>query len=69
MADGTPESVRWRFDDGLDVSVASDLSQTDWDQPARFRRLNAKFGPWGLALLEALVRQADHEVSAATEVQ
>ena len=69
VADGTPESVRWRFDDGLDVSASADLSQTDWDQPARFRRLNEKFGPWGLALLETLVRQADHEVSAATEVQ
>ena len=69
VADGTPESVQWTFDDGLDVRVAADLSQTDWGQPARFRRLNEKFGPWGLALLETLVRQADHEVSAATEVQ
>ncbi len=68
VADGTPESIHWAFD-GLDVSASSDLSQTDWDQPARFRRLNERFGPWGLALLEALVRQADHEVSAATEVQ
>ena len=69
VADGTPESVRWTFDDGSDVSAAADLAQTDWDQPARFRQLNEKFGPWGLALLEALVRQADHEVSDAAEVQ
>ena len=69
VADGTPDPIRWVFDDGLDVSASADLSHTDWDQPARFRRLNQKYGPWGLALLEALVRQADHEVSAATEVQ
>lgn len=69
VADGTAETVRWRFPDGTDVSVPADLSQTDWDQPARFRRLNERYGPWGLALLEATVRQADHEVSAGTEVQ
>ena len=69
VADSTPEPVRWTFNDGLTVNEAADLSQTDWDQPSRFRRLNKKFGPWGLALLETLVRQADHEVSAATEVQ
>ena len=69
VADGTAETVRWRFEDGTDVSVPADLSQTDWDQPARFRRLNERYGPWGLALLEAIVRQADHEVSAGTEVQ
>ena len=69
VTDGTPESVRWTFENGMDVSVTADLSQTDWNQPTRFRRLNEKHGPWGLALLEALIRQADHEVSAATEVQ
>ncbi len=46
------------------VEVAADLSQTDWRQPSRFRRLNDEFGPWGLALLEAIVRQSDHAVSA-----
>lgn len=69
VADGTPETVRWSFDDGTEVNVPADLSQTDWDQPARFRRLNENLGPWGLALLETIVRQADHEMSAATEVQ
>ncbi|MCY4068554.1 MAG: type I-U CRISPR-associated helicase/endonuclease Cas3 [Acidimicrobiaceae bacterium] len=69
VADGSPDTVQWTFDGGVDVSVAVDLSLPDWEQPARFRRLNERFGPWGLALLEALVRQADHQVSAATEVQ
>ena len=69
VADDSPDQVRWTFDDGTKVSVVADLSMTDWDQPARFRRLNERFGPWGLALLEAVVRQADHEVSAATVVQ
>ncbi len=69
VADGTPDTVQWTFGNGANVSVAADLSLTDWGQPSRFRRLNERFGPWGLALLEALVRQADHQVSAVTEVQ
>ena len=50
--------------DGVSVKASADLSITDWDQPSRFRNLNAEFGPWGLALLEAVVRRADHAVSA-----
>lgn len=50
--------------DGRDISVGTDLSRVDWDQPRRFRRLNDRYGHWGLALLEAVVRQADHAVSA-----
>jgi CRISPR-associated endonuclease/helicase Cas3 len=45
------------------LSASADLSVFDWDQPARFRRLNERYGLWGLALLEAVVRQADHAVS------
>ncbi len=48
---------------GTTVRCPATLSETDWDQPARFRRLNDTFGPWGLALLEAIVRQANHSVS------
>ncbi len=69
VADGTPDTVRWTLADGTNLHASSDLSQPDWLQPGRFNRLNDQYGPWGLALLEALVRQADHEVSAATEVQ
>lgn len=50
--------------DGVQVRAGADLSLVDWDQPARFGRLNDRFGPWGLALLEAVLRQADHAVSS-----
>jgi CRISPR-associated endonuclease/helicase Cas3 len=48
---------------GQHVQASGDLSVVDWDQPARFRRCCERYGYWGLALLEALVRQADHQVS------
>ena len=50
------------------VEAPADLSIVDWDQPARFRRLCKWFGPWGLAVLEAIVRQADHAVSGGADV-
>ena len=50
--------------EGLSVRTVADLSEVDWAQPARFWMLNAEFGPWGLALLESIVRRADHAVSA-----
>ena len=55
--------------DGVEVMADTDTSQADWDQPERFRSLCEQYGLWGLALMEAIVRQADHLVSAATEVQ
>lgn len=48
---------------GEKITASSDLSVLDWDQPARFHRLCERYGFWGLALLEAIVRQADHAVS------
>lgn len=53
---------------GERIETPADLGMVDWDQPARFRRLNNQFGPWGLALLETVVRQADHAVSAGAHV-
>jgi CRISPR-associated endonuclease/helicase Cas3 len=44
--------------DGTSVTVAS-TPTIDWQAPARFARLNDRYGRWGLALLEAIVRQAD----------
>lgn len=35
----------------------------DFEHPARFARLNRRYGRWGLALLEAVVRCADMTVS------
>ncbi len=52
--------------DRTPVEASALLSDTDWTQPARFHWLNKEFGPWGLALLEAILRQADHIVSART---
>ena len=55
--------------DGIEVSSSADLSEIDWSQPSRFKRLNELYGPWGLALLEAIVRQADHTVSAGVRIR
>ena len=49
---------------GASVRAPADLGIVDWQQPARFRRLSDRFGPWGLALLEAIVIRSDHAVSA-----
>jgi len=49
--------------EGHSLTTSADLSDVDWEQPARFWRLNSEFGPWGLALLESIVRRADHAVS------
>ena len=50
--------------DGKQIVVPGDLGEADWQQPARFHRCCESYGYWGLALLEAIVRQADHQVSA-----
>ena len=63
-ADGTGECVRGVVA-GVAVEASADLARIDWDQPARFRRLNDYFGPWGLALLEAIVIRSDHAVSGS----
>ena len=68
VADGTPAMV-CRKVAGASVQVPADLTLVDWDEPARFRRLNERFGPWGLALLEALVIRSDHAVSGGAEVE
>ncbi|MCX7621395.1 MAG: type I-U CRISPR-associated helicase/endonuclease Cas3 [Acidimicrobiales bacterium] len=54
--------------EGRTVTVEGDLSVVDWDQPARFRRCCERYGYWGLALLETIVRQADWLASGQVEV-
>ena len=66
-ADGTARLVSAEVNGTL-VEAPADLAVIDWSQPRRFRRLNDQFGPWGLALLESIVRMADHAVSAGADV-
>lgn len=50
--------------DGREFSTASTV---DWESPARFARLNERYGRWGLARLETIVRLADIWCSARHE--
>ena len=54
VVDGTSATVRGTVQ-GVSVEAEADLGNVDWGQPARFRRLDGYLGPWGLALLEAIV--------------
>lgn len=65
--DDAPEDIEWETQ-GVRLRVSANLSDADWDQPARFKRLNEKYGPWGLALLETILRRADHAVSHGIQV-
>ena len=64
--DGTTGSVS-AVVEGVSVTADADLGVVDWGQPSRFRRLQEQLGPWGLALLEAVVIRADHAVSAGVD--
>ncbi len=66
--DQTGHTVAYRID-GRDVTAGADLSNADWGQPARFAKLNSRYGCWGLALLETVVRQADHLVSKSDRLE
>ena len=63
-----PGEVRWRID-GIEVAASADLSTYEVDQPGRFRRLCERYGLWGLAVLEAAVRQSDHALSEQAVVR
>ena len=64
--DGTAGAVSGVVE-GISVTADADLATIDWDQPSRFQRLQAQLGPWGLALLEAIVIRSDHAVSAGVD--
>lgn len=63
VSDPHPPVVRGAISN-RSVAVSGDLSEPDWSQPSRFRALCERYGYWGLALLEAVVRQADHAASS-----
>ena len=53
--------------DGITYGQLSSADVIDWDGPARFARLCERYGRWGLALLESIVRLADIWCSARSE--
>lgn len=58
------EDVNVRVDfDGRTFAASTRSSHPAWAQPARFDRLCERYGTWGLAYLEALVRLADISIS------
>ncbi|MFV0525934.1 MAG: type I-U CRISPR-associated helicase/endonuclease Cas3 [Acidimicrobiales bacterium] len=62
--DGSDVVTVSREVEGMTVSTTGDLGAVDWAQPARFARLCDRYGYWGLTLLEAVLRQADHTESS-----
>nr|MDA8358065.1 CRISPR-associated endonuclease Cas3'' [Actinomycetota bacterium] len=67
VIDAAPVLVRAELN-GSSLSASGDLGLVDWDQPRRFHDLCQRYGLWGLCLLEAVLRQADHAVSSVVEV-
>ena len=53
--------------DGITRGKLNSADVIDWDSPARFARLCERYGHWGLALLESIVRLADIWCSARPE--
>ncbi|MFI5063639.1 MAG: type I-U CRISPR-associated helicase/endonuclease Cas3 [Streptosporangiales bacterium] len=66
IADPQPEKVRILLPDGR-AAVFGTADTVDWQQPARFTVLCGRYGRWGLALLETIVRLADIWCSARSE--
>lgn len=66
--DSAPIRTTFEFD-GFNFSTLTDPGRADYEQAERFRDACERFGYWGLCLLEATLRQADHLVSEVTEVE
>ena len=65
IGDPEPQTLRYSFD-GSEMIVGSDLAESTLalDMADRFWRLVERFGYYGLAWLEAILRLADHQQSA-----
>lgn len=65
--DDAPSAMRldWPGGTTLEAPPSDGRAAIGAGWPGLFARLNARFGPWGLAWLEALVRLSDHRRSAA----
>jgi CRISPR-associated endonuclease/helicase Cas3 len=69
VLDESPVDVRAQVPGhGTAVQVGSGKT-IDWSAPARFERLGARYGWWGLALLESVVRLADIACSKEYETE
>jgi CRISPR-associated endonuclease/helicase Cas3 len=62
VVDDDPRAVDAMIDGHAVQAWSADM--IDLDHPGRFARLNERYGRWGLALLETIVRCADMTVSA-----
>jgi CRISPR-associated endonuclease/helicase Cas3 len=66
IVDQTPEKVSVPLGDGQ--TVVFDTAETvDWAGPDRFDMLSERYGRWGLALLESIVRLSDIWCSVRSE--
>jgi CRISPR-associated endonuclease/helicase Cas3 len=69
VSDPTPEVVEMVHDDGTVLSSPSDhkIERLDSGWTDRFWRVTNRYGYWGLAYLEAILRLADHRASQEEE--
>ena len=63
VVDKCPQELAFSHAHGVVKTATVSAASVDWAAPSRFERLNDRFGIWGLALLETVVRSADQTCS------